>query len=353
MKTSLIIILLFFHHSISATTKDSGIDLITPSKLAPLQTSEFSFALGSWEVIESKISKDGKAHIRNGFSKITFVNRGHGYIENSTLVDSNNIRDSAISFFAFGKTTQKWMMGRVSERREAVEMYDGVLENKVLVFKSAVRRSGGVNVTLTRISYVEKKNKGFVVTTEQSIDYGKSWTKTGERQYKQTKLDLASIFKEANKKNDARSKEQKQFDFLIGDGKATQNIRLPTGKWVKFPASASAERVLNGKAVYEYNWYNVDTRNPETATSIIRIYNRNMRRWETLFYSNRANTLFFFGGKKEGDRIVLHNFETHSENMFSRWIFYDIKEKGYRWFAESSNDRGKTFNKTWEIEVEF
>ncbi len=38
--------------------------------------------------------------------------------------------------------------------------------------------------------------------------------------------------------------------------------------------------------------------------------------WETLFYSNRANTLFFFGDKKESDRIVLHNFETHSGNVF-------------------------------------
>ena len=353
MKFLLVIATLFFQYSINAANQDSGIDLTAPSKLAPLQTNEFNFALGSWQIEETNFSKDGKTSIRNGFSKITFVNRGHGYIENSTLVDESNISDYTISFFAFGKVTQKWMMGRVNERREAVEMYDGVLENKMLVFKSAVRRSGGIDVTLIRISYVQKKASDFAVIIEESIDYGKSWVAVSETIYNKTKRDLTSTFKNTRTENDKRSKEQKQFDFLIGDGKATQSIQLPTGKWIKFPASASAERVLNGKAIYEYNWYNVDKRNPETATSIIRIYNRNMRRWETLFYSNRANTLFFFGGKKEGDRIVLHNFETHSENIFSKWIFYDIKEKGYRWFAESSTDGGKIFNKTWEIVVDF
>jgi len=353
MKTSLIIILLFFHHSISATTKDSGIDLTTPSELAPIQTSEFSFALGSWKVEETNFHKDGETSNRKGFSRITFVNRGHGYIENNRFVESNKSTDSSISFFAFGKMTQKWMMGRVSERKEAVEMYDGVLENKILVFKSAVRASGGANVTLTKIFYLEKTKNSFAVTQEESEDYGKSWREVSERIYTKTKRNLASSFINESASDDKRSKEQKQFDFLVGEGKATQNIQLPTGKWVKFPASTSASFVLNGKGVYEYNWYNVDTRNPETATSIIRIYNRNMRRWETLFYSNRANTLFFFGGKKEGDRIVLHNFETHSGNKFSRWIFHDISEKRYSWFAESSIDSGKSFNKTWEIEVNF
>ena len=67
--------------------------------------------------------------------------------------------------------------------------------------------------------------------------------------------------------------------------------------------------------------------------------------------ANRANSLLFFGGQKEGDNIVLHNFETHADDAISRWVFHSIEKDGYKWYGETSRDRGKTYRTTWIIEM--
>jgi hypothetical protein len=48
---------------------------------------------------------------------------------------------------------------------------------------------------------------------------------------------------------------------------------------------------------------------------------------------------------------VLHTFDVDSTGVLSRFVFHDIRENGYRWYAERSQDRGQTFQKTWTIDV--
>ena len=74
-------------------------------------------------------------------------------------------------------------------------------------------------------------------------------------------------------------------------------------------------------------------------------------RLPSLVFSNRFNSVLRFGGRQEGDRIVLTNFAADSTGTLNRYVFYEIGEKGYRWYAESSTDRGETFTKTWTIDV--
>jgi hypothetical protein len=86
--------------------------------------------------------------------------------------------------------------------------------------------------------------------------------------------------------------------------------------------------------------------------AIVRIYNRSMRRWESLYMTNRGNSVLFFGGRMEGDEMVLVLFDTDlGGGPLTRFVFHDMRPDGYSWFSEVSNDRGATFKKTWLIGV--
>jgi len=117
------------------------------------------------------------------------------------------------------------------------------------------------------------------------------------------------------------------------------------------PTTATASIALGGHGVLEHSWFDLDPSLPDAATSILRLYNRAERRWESLYLTNRGNTLLDFGGAKEGDRIVLHLFDTRLGDTISRFVFHNIEPDGYRWFAESSTDRGATFATTWTIDM--
>ncbi len=55
---------------------------------------------------------------------------------------------------------------------------------------------------------------------------------------------------------------------------------------------------------------------------------------------------------EEGDDIVLHPFEAGASGPMSRWVFNGIEKDAYHWYGETSSDRGKTWTKTWLIDVE-
>jgi hypothetical protein len=143
-----------------------------------------------------------------------------------------------------------------------------------------------------------------------------------------------------------------QFDFLIGSGTATHDLLLGE-RQIRFPTRTTAVHTLGGLAVLEHSQNDVDTKLPDAATTILRIYNRSADRWESLYLTNRNNTLLHFGGQWQGDRMVLHNFNTNLSLGIARYVFHDITDDGYRWYSETSNDRGKTVQRNWKIDVTF
>ncbi len=349
MRLVIVIFISIIFPGLKANMVDSGMLLKIPSNYAPPETEKLIFILGNWEVLETEYLNDSEI-VRKGVASFTLMNRGHGYMERLFFVNKEN-NEHIVSFYAFGKFTNKWMLGTVSSTKESVEVFDGGFETESLVLNNAVRFNGGANVVLTKLSYVKVSDNHFVTHLEESTDYGKNWQKKQSRFYNKTKHNITGFAQYDQKGNPERIYEAKQFDFLVGKGTAKQKILLPNGNWVKFTSNTLGAFILNGKAIYEYNWFDVDKQNPDAATSIIRIYNRNMRRWESLFYINRTNSLLFFGGQKEGNKVILHNFETNSDSVFSKFVFYDIGTKQYKWFGERSTDSGKTFTRFWEIDV--
>jgi len=127
---------------------------------------------------------------------------------------------------------------------------------------------------------------------------------------------------------------------------------LPQGRTAQFSANGRAVYTLDGHATMEFSWYDVDPNLPDAATCIVRIYNRAMRRWECMYSTNRFNAILYFGGVEEGDRIVLHPFETDTAaGRISYWTFHDMQANRFGWFADTSLDRGKTFTRTWIIQA--
>jgi hypothetical protein len=179
-----------------------------------------------------------------------------------------------------------------------------------------------------------------------------AWEKIVERIYKR-KEEITGFLTSKNdygRPAEDRPEEAAQFDFLIGEWTAYQQIQLSPDRWAKFPSNATGVYALNGHAVMEFNWYDIDPGLPEAATTIIRIYNRAMRRWECMYLTNRFNRILYFGGVKEEDKIVLTLFETdNSESPINYYIFYDFEEESYQWHALTSTDHGNTFNETWTI----
>ena len=119
----------------------------------------------------------------------------------------------------------------------------------------------------------------------------------------------------------------------------------------QFTDNSTAVFVLNGRAIMEHSWFNTDPDHPNSATTIVRVYNRQMRRWESMYSNNRFNGILYFGGVMEADQIVLHQFNAHTGDVpISQWIFHDMGEDSYAWHANSSRDRGETWAKTWTID---
>ena len=47
---------------------------------------------------------------------------------------------------------------------------------------------------------------------------------------------------------------------------------------------------------------------------------------------------------------MLHTFEAGATGTVNRWVFHGVEKDAYHWYAESSTDRGETWNRTWVID---
>ena len=201
----------------------------------------------------------------------------------------------------------------------------------------------------------------FVRTFEISTDFGESWATVVERRYFPAKTaegesDFFPVREDDGLPSPDRAPEADQFDFLVGEFQATHWMNRQ-GTELRWQSTGTAVHALDGHAILEFDWHNNDPSLPDAATSIIRVYNRSMRHWESLFLSNRGNFALHFGGVLEGPslddggRIVLHPFGAQTgSNPLSQWIFFDAKKDSYRWKGLRSQDRGATWPAYWTID---
>lgn len=332
---------------------DQGREMTERSERADARLDALRPILGAWDVAVTTFPTDSTTHEAVGQAEVAYMNRGYAYQERRRIPEAAPGRtDDALSFLVFSPGPARWALGEGRSETEHIEVYDGDLDGDALVLRTAVRRAGGTLLTFERVRY-DLGDDAFTVTVETSTDDGATWAPREVRRYtrRDAAPDLLAVRDDDGVPAPGLPEAARQFDFLLGVWDAQHEIRRPGGPPIAFPTTATASVVLGGRGILEHSWFDLDPSLPDAATTILRVYNRAERRWESLYMTNRANTLLDFGGAWEGDRMVLHLFDTRLGDPISRFVFHDIEADSYRWFAESSTDRGETFTTTWTIDV--
>ncbi len=333
---------------------DQGRLMAERSERAPEALDRLQNLVGQWDVAITTHPTDSTTHTTSGQAEVAFMNRGWSFMERLHVNDfdgAGNAND-VMAFLTFNPASDRFELGEASSYTEDISMFDGSFEDDRLVLTSAVRRLGGGIITAYRMTYDLEHEDAVTVLLEESADLGQSWRSSISKEYsRQPSTDtFLPVRDDYGVATNSQPEEARRFDFLLGEWTANHNIQIG-GNWIQYPSNTTAVFVMGGHAILEHNWFNLDPSHPDSATSIIRLYNRAERRWESLYLNNRSNSLLHFGGNWDGDRMVLHSFNTNRTDTISRWVFHSIEPDRYQWFAESSTDRGATFNETWTIDV--
>ena len=332
---------------------DQGHAMLSRSEHADPALDHMKRLLGQWDV-EVALGSGDKARTSRGRAEITYMNRGYAYQERRHVdgYDEAGNADSTMSFLVYHPAGKQWGLGEGSSHRESIVIYNGDATSDGLLLRGASRRQGGMNVTHERLRYRFDSDTAFTVTVDQSSNTEDSWNTIETRHYKRAENAEPALptAQDHGRPNADRAKQSAQFDFLIGEWTANHEINLQ-GNWIKFPASTTASYVMDGYAILEHAWNDLDQNLPDAATSILRLYNRAEQRWESLYLTNRSNSLLHFGGQKAGNEIVLHSFATNRNDPLQHYVFHDIQTDHYAWYGETSTDRSASFNKFWIIDI--
>lgn len=335
---------------------DPGTGMTAPAPAVATETSRLSFMIGDWDVQLTTFPTDSTTAVRRCVSSVTYMNRGHGIMERLHCASADTDEDplDMMRLFAYSAGIGKWTLGVVDGYAESISVLDGGFDGVDLVLRNAVRVGGSANVTYYRLSTSAESEGAPVSNLDVSTDHGATWQPSQKMAYSarpEPHVALATADGFGAPADDLPD-EARQFDFLIGEWTASHEMTFPNGQTAQWQANATGVYALGGRAVMEFNWFNTDPNLPDAATTIVRIYNRAMRRWESLYVTNRFNTMLFFGGVMDGDRIVLHPFEVNTAApTISRWVFYNMSENAYDWSASVSRDRGASYTTTWKIQL--
>jgi hypothetical protein len=321
---------------------------------APEQLDKVAWMVGHWAVDYTRHVTADSSYTATGRADVTFMNRGHGLLERFHCPDFDGAGDelNTLTFLVYNPTLATWGMGMADSWRENVTLYNGDFEGEMLVLENAIRRKGNLTLTRYRLEVRRENDDAFAVRITASTD-GESYASAVTAAYTRMPED-DGLFSTADGFGEAAPglpEQARQFDFLIGEWDLQHEMHFPDGRTAKWPAYGTAAYMLDGHCVMEYTSNDADPRVPDAATTIVRLWNRQMRRWECMYTNNRFYGILHFGGVKEGDRIVLHTFGSDaSDTPVNQWVFHDWTPDGYGWFGNTSRDRGQTWKKTWIIE---
>ncbi len=336
---------------------DPGRDMTQRAAGAPEALDRVTGFLGQWDVEVRRpvpAGAEGEPVRAKGRAEITFMNRGHALMERFHTADFGGRSLSSMRFLGYNPGASRWWLGGANNRAESVWVADGAFNGPRLVLSDTRRLNGGVQRTEFRYTFEQPAENALKFALENSTDGGKTWTMVETRVYtrRTPTPDFLATGSGYGSPDPARPTEANGFDFLIGEWINTHDMTFPNGQKARWSVNATAVHALDGAAVLEYNHFNVDPSLPDAATTILRVYNRAMRRWENLFASNRGNGILVFGGRQEGDRVVLGNFAIDtSAATIPRFVFHSIKKDTYSWYSEASPDGGTTWTKTWLIDA--
>jgi hypothetical protein len=141
------------------------------------------------------------------------------------------------------------------------------------------------------------------------------------------------------------------FDPLLGSWSLAVTYAPGTDSAVTWPGEWHFARVLEGRAIQDV-WRVVATDSAGMAR--LRGYGTTLRTWDPAIEAWRSTwigvlnaTVTPFIGRTVNGEILLEPAQQDSAQLY-RWVFFDIRARTFRWRAELSEDKGKT----WRVEQE-
>lgn len=130
--------------------------------------------------------------------------------------------------------------------------------------------------------------------------------------------------------------ELAQFDFMIGEFDAVDELRRPDGTWITSKGTWNANWFLNGFGIQDHY------ENEQFSTSNVRIYDPGTKRWHVTFYKMPGFSTGTWHGNKVGDTMVMEREQKTADGrtFTSRLTFFDITKNGYKWKSESVTPAG-------------
>lgn len=333
---------------------DPGLAMEQPAEKAPEELAKLVPWLGTWKV-EMTVQRPGQEEVlrSEGVGQLSLMNRGHAVMERTRFedFDAEGHSMATLAFLAVNGSGT-WTAGEGSSWTRAIDLASGGFDGEALVLHDAARPRGGATLLYSRRTYAPIESGGYEMRLDVSSDRGESWNRVVTRRTVERLEGDLPVRQDVGLPAPDRPEEAAQFDFLLGEFDATHWLKRPQGE-VRWKSDATAVYALDGHAVLEFDSFDTDPNLPDAATSILRIWNDGMRRWESLFLTNRSNSNLHFGGVREGENIVLRPFDTQvGSGPLSQWIFFAIEDDAYRWKGIRSTDRGETWEPRWTIDFE-
>ena len=331
---------------------DQGAAMTAPAATASGEMGQVAFLRGQWDVRATQYADGEATHSASALAATTYMNRGHAFLERFFCedFDGQGHRRDTVIFLSQVPTTGAWNLGLADGWRENIRLYSGGFDGEALVVSTVLRVNGSGPLQQFELRLLPGSDDAFALEA-WSGNLGAELAREWRREYTR-RAESADFLAGAGIGEPAEGlvEPASEFDFLLGEWDEIHDMTFPNGQKAQWPANGSAVRILNGRAILEHGWYDVDPNQPDSATSIVRIYNRAMRRWESMYSTNRFNSVLYFGGSREGDEIILHSFDADvASGPISYWTFHSIERDSYGWYANTSNDRGATWAKTWTI----
>lgn len=141
--------------------------------------------------------------------------------------------------------------------------------------------------------------------------------------------------------------ETAQFSFMVGEFTCDEEARQQDGSWKKTKAFWTASYMMNGYGIQDHFY------NEQVAAVSPRVFNKQKRKWVVSYYQMPR----FFAGNiwegemKDGRMVLLSESKLpNGDTRVSRLTFYNIRDEGYDWKAESlPGGKEEGARTTWKL----
>lgn len=136
---------------------------------------------------------------------------------------------------------------------------------------------------------------------------------------------------------------ERQFDFWIGEWECSGRMNQGAGKWQETRGRNTIRKILKDKIVEE------NFEMPGFTGRSVSAYNATQKKWFQTWVDDGGAYIALTGGMRGKEMILSTAPVPQKPNAFSRMVFSQITEEGFRWRWEGTKDGGKSWTLQWEL----